>query len=634
MNPDRLGRYRLGARIATGGMAELFLAQQEGPEGFSKTVVIKRLLPHLARNRGVVEMFLNEARIASLLDHPNVAQVFDLGQEGEDFFIAMEALDGRTLAEVQEASQAHGELLSLGLALHILAEACAGLHHAHRALGRDGLPLGVVHRDFNPSNVFITYDGRVKVLDFGIAKVLAASSHTEPGTLKGKYYYMSPEMVRGQPVDHRADLFAVGVMLYDLLTGRLPFQGTEVKEVLEAITRAQFEAPRSIDPSIPEELEALCLRLLETDPRNRPRTADEVRFEIETFLEGTGPTIGRAEVSLGLDELFPIETDKKRQEITRLMRLSASVPIEPSPPRALEGAEQRPAPMARSTDVIPVPASAPRSLRRPALLGGLALLVVGGVGAVAIFGRGLPAMLRGRVPVQGRVAAAPLAPVHDAGPGASEAHQHLLQGRSYASQRYGSKAEVEYREALRLAPRDPEAYLALADLKAAQGELGEALHTLEEGHRQIPGDRKVAAALASFYGHSNDWKRAAALLEKLVKEDIGSAELHAELGFARYQLGDNARAGSEIQTALRLKPDLARAYYYLGFVDYKAGQLDKAIEDYRTAAEKDKKSTDALMALAELYRTENRLAESQAAYKEVLARDPQDATAKAALSQK
>src|SRR5450755_514168 len=226
MNQDRLGRYRLGARIATGGMAE---------------------------------MFLNEARIASLLDHPNVAQVFDLGQEGEDFFIAMEALDGRTLAEVQEASQAQGELLSLGLALHILAEACAGLHHAHRALGRDGLPLGVVHRDFNPSNVFITYDGRVKVLDFGIAKVLAASSNTEPGTLKGKYYYMSPEMVRGQPVDHRADLFAVGVMLYDLLTGRLPFQGTEVKEVLEAITKAQFEAPRSIDPSIPEELEALCL---------------------------------------------------------------------------------------------------------------------------------------------------------------------------------------------------------------------------------------------------------------------------------------------------------------------------------------------------------------------------------------
>lgn len=253
---------------------------------------------------------------------------------------------------------------------------------------------------------------------------------------------------------------------------------------------------------------------------------------------------------------------------------------------------------------------------------------------MALFGRGLPAMLRGRAPVQGRLAATPLAPVRDAGSGASEAHQHLLQGRTFASQRYGSKAEAEYREALRLAPRDPEAYLALADLKAAQGELGEALHTLEEGHRQIPADRKVAAALASLYGHSNDWKRAAALLEKLVKDDIGSAELHAELGFARYQLGDNARAGSEIQTALKLKPDLARAHYYLGFVDYKAGQLDKAIEDYRTAADKDKKSTDALMALAELYRTENRLAESQAAYKEVLARDPQDATAKAALSQK
>src|SRR5262249_7659060 len=143
-----------------------------------------------------------------------------------------------------------------------------------------------------------------------------------------------------------------------------------------AITRSQFEAPRSIDPSIPEELEALCLRLLSTDPLARPRTADEVRFEIETFLEGSGPTIGRAELSLGLAELFPIETDKKRQEITRLMRLSASAPIEPLLPRPLEGAEQRPAPMARSTDVIPVVQQPKRPPGRPALLGGLALLAL------------------------------------------------------------------------------------------------------------------------------------------------------------------------------------------------------------------------------------------------------------------
>jgi len=290
--------------------------------------------------------------------------------------------------------------------------------------------------------------------------------------------------------------------------------------------------------------------------------------------------------------------------------------------------------MARSTDVIPVVQPPPRSWRRLAALGGLALLALGGAGAAVVFGRGLPGMLRSKVPVQGRLAATPLAPAHDASPGTNEARQHLQQGKTFASQRYGNKAEAEFREAIKLAPKDPEAYLALADLKAAQGELGEALHTLEEGHRQIPADRKVTAALASLYGHSNDWKRAAALLEKLAKEDGASAEIHAELGFARYQLGDNAHAGSELQTALKLKPDLARAYYYLGFVDYKAGQLDKAIEDYRTAADKDKKYTEALMALAELYHAENRPAEAQAAYKEVLARDPQDPTAKAALSQK
>ncbi len=286
-------------------MAEVFLAEQVGAEGFRKRVVIKRLLPKYARNPKVVEMFLNEARLASLIDHPNVVQILDLGQDGHDFYLAMEFLDCRTFADLAERARQRGGRLPLDIALRILADACAGLAWAHDAVDGEGRPIGLIHRDFTPTNIAVTFDGRVKILDFGIAKSTVAPSDTEPGALKGKYAYMSPEMVSGQPFDRRADLFAAGAMLYEMTAGQLPFAGATLQDLLAAISAAQPTPPRALVPALPPPLEDLTLRLLRRAPEERPRTALEVRAELERIIATQAQVVGPVALAAYLRELFP-----------------------------------------------------------------------------------------------------------------------------------------------------------------------------------------------------------------------------------------------------------------------------------------------------------------------------------------
>ncbi len=666
MEQEQLGEYRLVARIATGGMAELFLGRREGPAGFRKTVAIKRLLPHLTREPQVVQMFLNEARIASRFEHPNIVQVFDLGQAGDDYFMAMEFLDGRTLAEVLEASHARGELVPLGIAVRVLADALAGLHYAHEARDDGGMLLGVVHRDFNPANVFVTYDGRVKVLDFGIAKIQSLSQQSEPGVLRGKYYYMSPEMVTGQPIDRRADLFATGVMLYEILAGKLPFQANDVRTLVTAIAVAKVSAPSGVDAGVPPALDALCLKLLRKDPVGRPASADEVRLALEKFLADANQSIGAPELGEYMVRLFP-ENDPGRRKIAELRSLdptpgsgamralgtapltsrSRPPPAEKAPAAAAVGSDEGP----RRRWVLPVAAA-------------VVLALIGG----ALF------VLRDRLPhftisrSGGTTHPAPKAPAKPAAPPAAavaaqqaeldkaraamdkgkleaardaveklisadagNAAAHALLGAILLKQRYGQKAEAELRQAIKLAPQGLEAYRTLADLKTEQGDLLEASRALEAAHKVAPQDLETSKALAALYAQRAEWKLAVALLEAVLQKAPKDAGVWADEGFAHFQLGEDAKASADLGKALKLDPNLAKTYYYEGFLDYKRGDVPKAVESYRTAAEKDKSSQASLLELAELFKTEHDDAKARSVYQEVLVRDPQNASAKQAL---
>src|SRR5579864_4679625 len=232
---SRLGKYEIIKRLATGGMAEIFLARVSGLPGFQKMVVIKRILPQLATNNDFVEMFLDEARIAATLQHPNVVQMYDVGVVDGNYFIAMEYLHGEDVRSMMKALVRKEQRLPIEHALNIVIGVASGLHYAHEKVGFDGKALEIVHRDVTPQNIIVTYDGAVKLLDFGIAKASNRFGETRFGTLKGKVPYMSPEQCRSENLDRRTDVFSLGIMLYELTLGRRLYRAKSEFEVMKKI---------------------------------------------------------------------------------------------------------------------------------------------------------------------------------------------------------------------------------------------------------------------------------------------------------------------------------------------------------------------------------------------------------------
>ncbi len=279
-----LGKYRLIAELGHGGMAEVFLAVVRGPAGFNKLMVIKQIRPQLAEDPEFLGMFLDEARLAARLSHPNVVQTNEVGHEVGRYFIAMEYLEGQPLNRVLHRFQRNGGL-PLALHLRVISEVLSGLHHAHEIADYDGTPLGVVHRDVTPHNIFVTYDGQVKVVDFGIAKALNSSSETRTGVLKGKVAYMAPEQARGERVDRRADLFSVGILLWEAATGKRMWKGVPDIAILQRLLNGDIPTPRSVSPDVNEVLEAIVLKCLATDRDGRYETAIDLQADIDAYLD-------------------------------------------------------------------------------------------------------------------------------------------------------------------------------------------------------------------------------------------------------------------------------------------------------------------------------------------------------------
>ncbi len=280
----RLGRYQLLGVLGQGGMAEVFLAQQDGPAGFKKTVVIKRILPQLATDTRFVEMFQREARVAASLNHTNIVQVFELGEEDGQPFIVMEHVVGSTLLRLARAFRSVGRSMPVELALAAVSDAALGLHYANTVVGADGAPLGLVHRDISPDNLIVNREAVTKILDFGIAKGSRGREATSSGDTKGKIPYMSPEQIRGEPLDGRSDLYSLGITLYWALTGKRPFRGKNEFELMERVLKERAPRPSSVHPRIPPAIDELILALIEKDPDKRPRSGDDVHAALVPFV--------------------------------------------------------------------------------------------------------------------------------------------------------------------------------------------------------------------------------------------------------------------------------------------------------------------------------------------------------------
>ena len=282
--PIRFGKYTLIDRIAVGGMAEIFLARQAGLEGFEKTIVIKRIRPHLSKQSNFVKMFLNEAKLAAQLNHPNIVQIYDLGKIGESYFIAMEYIFGRDMRRIIPKADALGIPFPMVYALKIASSVCEGLYYAHARTDMYGNALNIVHRDVTPENIFVSFDGTVKVLDFGIAKAANQIEQTRAGEIKGKLSYMSPEQCMGKPLDNRSDIFSLGVVLYEWLTGFKLFTGDSEVAILKSITEGKIYAPSYFKADIPEGVEAILMKALEKDREKRYQTAWEMQYDLDQFL--------------------------------------------------------------------------------------------------------------------------------------------------------------------------------------------------------------------------------------------------------------------------------------------------------------------------------------------------------------
>ncbi len=301
-------------------MAEIWLARQYGLPDFHRIVVVKKLNEDLKEDDTFVHMFLDEARTSAQLTHPNVVQIYDLGFKDGEYFIAMEYIHGEDLIELTHRAVEVERLIPIGHVVRIVADALKGLHHAHTLVGTDGRPLGIVHRDVSPHNVLVTYDGMVKLVDFGIAKARTQTEVTGSGMLKGKHAYMSPEQVRGEGIDHRSDIFTIGILLYELGTGERLFVGRNEVETLEAVLSGDIPRPSDRVPGFPEKLEAIILRALERDPDLRYQSAQEMQLDLERSM----PSLpGSAELGRYLHELFEPIIEEKQRVLAFLRRSGA-----------------------------------------------------------------------------------------------------------------------------------------------------------------------------------------------------------------------------------------------------------------------------------------------------------------------
>jgi len=287
--PRTFGPYTLLDRVAIGGMAEVYRAKRSGVEGFEKIVAVKRILPHLSDNKEFVDMFIDEAKMVSGLTHPSIVQIYDLGRLEQAYYIAMEYVHGRDLRTILRRARERGMRLPLDLSLLVVGRVCAALEHAHKKRDEAGRAMNIVHRDVSPQNILISFDGEVKLTDFGIAKAATKARTTDTGTLRGKLLYMSPEQAWGKSMDRRSDLFSLGLVFYEMITDQKPFMGGSESNVLEMVRECRIASPTTLNPRIPDRLERVVMKALARDPENLYQDAGEMTKDLDRILVGRQP---------------------------------------------------------------------------------------------------------------------------------------------------------------------------------------------------------------------------------------------------------------------------------------------------------------------------------------------------------
>ncbi len=359
--PIPFGKYYLLERINVGGMAEVFRAKAYGVEGFERLVAVKRILPNIAEDTEFIKMFIDEAKIAVQLNHANIAQIFDLGMVNGSYYIALEHIHGRDLRAIFDRCRNHGEPMPVAQACFVVMKVCEGLDYAHNKRDSSGRPLHLVHRDVSPQNIIVSFEGEVKLIDFGIAKAAGKGSKTQAGILKGKFGYMSPEQVRGLPIDRRSDIFSCGIVLYELLTGERLFVGESDFSTLEKVRNVEILPPSTYNRKIPDELERIVLKALAKDHEDRYQNAIDLHDELQAFVYTAGEFYSRKDLASWSKRVFAREIEEETAKLESYKELRPPEQRGGAQPRRKQG---KPTAPLRSTLAMPTVAPAPPPIPR------------------------------------------------------------------------------------------------------------------------------------------------------------------------------------------------------------------------------------------------------------------------------
>ena len=520
--PIRFGKYLLLDKIAVGGMAELYRAKLTGAQGFEKLIAIKKILPHLTTDEALVNSFIDEAKLAALLHHQNIVQIYDFGSMEGSYFIAMEHLFGKDLRLITNKSKEKDLLLSLEYALYITSQICAGLDYAHNMKDLRGKPLNIIHRDISPQNILITYGGEARIVDFGIAKAASQSSSTPVDMIKGKVSYMSPEQADGKTIDHRSDIFSTGILLYEMVTGKRMFEG-DVLQILSRVREAEFEPPERVINDLPPKIYDIFHRSLAKDPDKRYQSTGEMLSDLEESMYQSSFRPTARGLAQYMKELFEEEIHAEKQVMQDTVQISVLDESE---------AERDTLPLKEEREKARVMSAAGmlRTLKRHKLWYGVvavtALVVIGAVFALLFKEK--------------------------------TASTKLEEGIEALEKERFTEAVALFEE---VSAREP------AMSEKVSGPYAQAL-------------QGQAATLAE-----KDPQKAKSLLLKAVEFDPGSVKGHFQLGLLYVRLKDYPKAIETYQKVAQLDPQFSEAFFNLGYVYAVTKDYSKAEEMYGRVVE-------------------------------------------------
>ena len=551
--PIRFGKYLILDKIATGGMAELFRAKITSVEGFEKLIALKKILPNLTQDSNLVNMFIDEAKLAAMLTHQNIVQIYDLGSMEGVYFIAMEYIHGKDLRVLSNKSKEKGLPLPLEYALYITSRICSGLDYSHNLKDFQGNPLKLIHRDISPQNILVTYEGEVKIVDFGIAKVARKTADTREGLIKGKVAYMSPEQAAGKTIDHRSDIFSAGILLYEMITGVRMFEGADLN-VLDRVRKADFQEAETIVSDLPAEVSEILRRALAKTPNRRYKSCVAMLADLEECLSSFTVRPRAEGLSHYMKALFAEEI---AAEAAALLKIEAEV-FSLKEEGASDG-KTKTLHILEHIEPVPTKKTAPAPSTHRLWLGtwAIAMVAVAIVLAVLFKEKRVPTAVEDTVVTSVKTSELPSpTTVPPASPSAETAKEP-------------APSEPSKREQ------------AMEALKKEQ--FAKAAALFEQALANEPGDKsKIATPYAqALVGGSTsildtDPKQAESLLEKAIELDPANAEAFYNLGKLYTSKKEYAQAIQSYDKAIDLAPSSPDAFFNLGFIYYGRKDYPKA----------------------------------------------------------